>query len=50
MDKAIIKENDHGRELPLKIRSLQNIKNAGVVTLGVVEQISINEKGQRYIK
>ena len=37
LEKAISKEIDHGWALPLKIESLQNIKNAGVVPLGVAE-------------
>ena len=36
--------------MPLTIGYLQSIKNAGVVPLGVEEQFSINEKGERYIK
>ena len=35
LNKAISKEIDHGWELPLTIESLQSIKNAGVVPLGV---------------
>ena len=38
LNKAIIKEIDHGWELPLTIEYLQSIKNAGVVPLGVAEQ------------
>ena len=45
LDKAISKEIDHGWALPLTIESLQNIKNAGAVPLGVAAQLSINEKG-----
>ena len=45
LDKTIRKEIDHGWALPLIIESLQNIKNAGVVPLGIAEQFSINEKG-----
>ena len=44
---TISKETDHGWVLPLTIKSLQSIKNAGVVPLGVAEQFSINEKGER---
>ena len=36
--------------MPLIIDSLQNIKNAGVVPLGVAEKLSINDKGERYVK
>ena len=50
LNKAISKEIDHGWALPLSIESLQSIKNAGVVPLGVSEQLSINEKGERYVK
>ena len=50
LDKAIIKEMDHGWALILEVESLQNIKNAGVVPLGVAEKFSIHEKGERYIK
>ena len=50
IDKAISKEIDHGWALHLTIESLQSIKNAGVVTLGVAEKFSINEMGERYIK
>ena len=50
LNKTIRKEIDHGLELPLTILSLQSIKNAGVVPLGVAEQFSINEKRERYIK
>ena len=35
LDKAIIKEIDHGWVLPLTIESQQNIKNLGVVPLGL---------------
>ena len=48
--KAISKDIDHGWALPLTIESIQSIKNVGVVPLGVAEQFSINEKGERYIK
>ena len=50
LDKVINKYIYHGWALPLTIESLQNIINVGVVTLGVAEQLSINEKGERYIK
>ena len=40
--KAISKEIDRGWALPLTIESLQKIKNAGVMHLGVAEQFSIN--------
>ena len=48
--KSISKEIDHEWALPLTIESLQNIKNSVVVPLGVSEQFSINDKGERYIK
>ena len=48
--KTISKDTDHRWALPLTIEYLQSIKNAGVVPLGVTEQLSINEKGGRYIK
>ena len=35
LDKTKSKEIDHGWELLIIIESLKNIKNAGVVTLGV---------------
>ena len=50
LNKAISKEIDHGWALPLTIKSLQSIKNAGVVPLGVEEKFSINEKIECYIK
>ena len=50
LDKSISKDIDHVWELPLIIESLQNIQNAGVVTLRVAEQFSINENGESYIK
>ena len=50
LEKPISKEIDHGWTLPLTTESLQNIKNAGVVPLGVAEQFSIYNKGGRYIK
>ena len=50
LDKAISKYIDHRWALPLTIESLQNIKNTGVVPLGVAEQLSINKKGEHYIK
>ena len=50
LDKYISKEIDYGWALPLTIDSLQNIKNVGVVPLGVAEQLSLNEKEERYIK
>ena len=49
IDKYISKYIDHEWALPLTIYSLQNIKNAGVVPLGIAKQFSINEKGERYI-
>ena len=48
--KAISKLIDHGWTLLPTIKYLQNIKNAGIVPLGVAEKFSINEKGERYIK
>ena len=50
LDKAIIKEIGHVWALLFTIEYLQNIKNAGVVPIGVAEKISINEKRERYIK
>ena len=50
LNKAISKDIDHGWALPLTIEYLQSIKNAVVIPLGVSEQLSINEKGERYIK
>ena len=50
LNKDISKEIDHGWAFPLTTESLQSIKNEGVVLLGVAEQFSINEKGERYIK
>ena len=50
LKKAISKEIDHVWALPITIKSIKSIKNAGVVPLGVVEQFSINEKGEHYIK
>ena len=50
LDKSISKDIDHGWILPLAIESLQNIKNAGVMPLGVAEQFSMNEEGGSYIK
>ena len=47
LNKDISKEIDHGWALPLTIEPLQSIKNVGVVPLGVAEQFSINEKGER---
>ena len=45
IDKAISREIDHRWALLPTIESLQNIKNAGVVPLGVAEKLSLNEKG-----
>ena len=50
LNKAISKEIDHVWALPLTIKYLQSIKNAGVVPLVVAEQFSIIEKGERYVK
>ena len=50
LDKSISKDIDHGWALTLTIESLQKIKNAGVVPLGVAEQFSINEKLELNIK
>ena len=50
LKKSIIKDIDHGWALPLTIESLQSVKNAGVVPLGVAEQFSIKERGECYIK
>ena len=35
---------------PSRLNLYKSIENAGVVPLGVAEQFSINEKGERYIK
>ena len=45
LDKDISKKIEHGWEIPLTIRSLQNKRNAGVVPLTFAEQLSISEKG-----
>ena len=45
LNKYISKEIDHGWALPLTKESLQKIKKSGVVTIGVAEQLSINDKG-----
>ena len=50
LDKSISKDIDHGWALLLTIESLQSNKNSGVLTLGVAEQFSIDEKGESYIK
>ena len=51
LDKAISKEIDHEWAFPLTIYSLQSSKNAWVLSLGVAQQFSINEKGGgRYTK
>ena len=42
LDKSINKDIDHGWALPLTIKFLKNIKNAGVIPLGVAEKLSIN--------
>ena len=42
LEKSISKDIDPGWALPPTIESLQNIKNTGVVPLGVAEQLSIN--------
>ena len=49
LEKTIRKEVDRVWSLPLTIGFIQNTKNAGVVPLGVAEQFSINENGERYI-
>ena len=41
LEKAIDKEVEHGWAFPLTIDSIGNIKNAGVVLLGVAGQFSI---------
>ena len=43
--KSISKEFDHGWALTPTTESLKDIQNAEVVTLGVVEILSINQKG-----
>ena len=48
--KTISKYIDHGWASPLTIKYLQNIINVGVMTLGVVKQLSINEKGNAISK
>ena len=50
LDKSTSKEIDHVWASPLTIKYLQNIKNSGVLPLGVVEQFSIKEKEEHYIK
>ena len=50
LKKSISKDIDHGSALHITIESLQSIKNAGVVPLGVAEQLSINDQGESYIK
>ena len=50
LEKSISKEINQGLVLPITIKYIQNIKNSGVVPLVVAEKVSINEKGERYIK
>ena len=50
LNKDISKYIDHGWSLPLTIESLLSIKNVVVLPLGVAEQLSINEKGELYVK
>ena len=50
LDKTISKEINHKWALLLKIESQENIKNTGVVLLGVAEKFSINNKWGCYIK
>ena len=49
-EKAIDKGVEHGWALILTIDSLRHIENVGVVPLGVAEQLTIYEKGERYTK
>ena len=50
LKKAMYKEVEHIWALPLTIESIYHIKNSGVVLLGVSEQLSINNKVERYTK
>ena len=50
LNRAIIKEIDHGWAFTLTIEYLQRIKKTGVVPLGVAEPFSKNNKGECYIK
>ena len=50
LEKAIDKEVEHGCTFNLTFESIHHIKNAGVIPLGVAEQLSINKKGERYTK
>ena len=50
LGKAISKDIDQEWAFIITIESLQSIKNAGVVPLGVAEQWSIKEKREQYIK
>ena len=50
LDKNIEKELKRGFIIPLPIHYLHKLKNAGVIPMGMSEQFTINEKGQRVPK
>ena len=50
LEKVIDKEVKHGWVLPLTIDSLCHIENVGVVLQGEAEQLSIDNKLERYTK
>jgi len=50
LEKAFRKEVEKGWSIPITIKALKRIKNLVVIPLGVADQISINEKGQRIPK
>ena len=48
--KNYTKEVEHGWMLPVTLESVAKIKGAGVIPIGVAQQQSVDEKGNRYTK
>jgi len=50
LQKAFDKEVKRGWLLPVTVESLTKIKNVSIIPLGIADQYSINEKGERIFK
>ena len=48
--KNYAKEVEHGWMLPVTIESLEKLRGAAVIPIGVAQQTSIDEQGERYTK
>ena len=50
LQKAYDKEVKHGWLIPLQVSALPKIKNAGIITLGIAQQFTVDAEGNRISK